>query len=100
MCVLENFAFDLDVPKSIPFDENANRNNQKPCKPWSFVRWLNLKPWYLNDEVFGRVEVKALSTLWMVEGDLIKTLILKSVFIRFPIGLKWLEPIKDLGHLI
>ena len=33
MCVLENFVFDLDVPKSIPFDENANRSNQKPCKP-------------------------------------------------------------------
>ena len=50
MCALENFTFDLDVPKSIPFNEYANQSSWKLCKPMIFgpitqPRTLALKWW-------------------------------------------------------
>ena len=54
----------------------------------------------------GEERVEVMAFFFSLEMDdnflekIMKTLTPKGVFIGFPIGLKWLEPIKDLSHLI
>ena len=68
----------------------------------SFIWWL--KPWFLH--IFGGNGKKGKGydsfLLKVQEGSLekvMKTLIPNKVFIGFVIGLKWIEPTKDLSYL-
>ena len=46
--VLENFTFDLDVPKSIPLDENKEQRIWKSHTLRSFVRWIEPRSWHFK----------------------------------------------------
>ena len=95
----------MDILKSNPSSEDEERNCRSLVNLKSSTQWLEHWSWHTSngDERDGRGYDSFSLFLEMEDNSLAKTmgtLTPNGVFIGFPIGLKWLEPTKGLGHLI